>query len=182
MRALITALTLAALAGCATGMQIYADHDARQVFTAYRSYAWIRDEPLIRAAGSDYTVSPLNRRRVVEAVEAELDAKGFTKATNRANADFVLAYTIGARNMIEANSYPEPYNGGWGWGHQYFGSGINVQTYVQGTLAIDIFDRRSRQPVWHGWAQKRITDDDRKNAEERIHAAVKAILKSFPPT
>jgi hypothetical protein len=182
MKGLLAAVMMTALTACATNIETHVDHDAKQVFAAYHSYTWIRDEPLIQPAGSDYAVSSLNRRRVVEAVEAELGKKGFTKATNRTSADFVLAYTIGARNMIEAYSYPEPYNGNWVWGRQYIGSGVDVRMYVQGTLAIDIFDGKNRQPVWHGWAQKRVTDSDTENALERINAAVKMILKEFPPT
>jgi hypothetical protein len=182
MKAYFAVGIMIGLTACATTIETHVDHDERQAFGAYHTYAWIRDDPLIQAQRSDYVVSPLNRRRVIEAVESELAAKGFSKTTDRGSADFVVAYTIGARDMLEAYSYPEPYNGGWGWGRRYFGAGVDVHTYVQGTLAIDIFDRKSHQPVWHGWAQKRVTESDRKDAAGRIRTAVNKILQSFPPT
>lgn len=181
MRVFTVLILAAALGACATSLDTHVDHDPRQVFTAYHTYAWIRDDPQIRAAGSDYQVSALNRRRVVEAVDAELAAKGFAKVMNRESADFTVAYTIGARDKIDAQSYPAPYDGRWNWGRRYFGQEVNIQSYVEDTLAIDIFDRRSHQPVWHGWAKKRVTAEDKERAEEQINAAVKTLLKDFPP-
>jgi hypothetical protein len=61
------------------------------------------------------------------------------------------------------------------------GRDADVSTYREGTLAIDVFDGRTNQPVWHGWASKRITERDIANAAEQIPVAVAAILESFPP-
>lgn len=174
-------MVLALLTGCAARMETHVDHDVAQVFTAYHTYAWLGDDPQLNAGRSDYRVSPLNRRRVIDAIEAQLASKGFVKAPDRASADFVVAYTIGARDKLEVTTFPPPYNGGWGWGRRYFGPEVDAQGYVEGTLAIDIFDRRSHRPVWHGWARKRVTEDDREHAAEQIDAAVKMMLSSFPP-
>jgi hypothetical protein len=93
----------------------------------------------------------------------------------------VIAYTIGARDKINVNSYPEPYQGAWHWGYPNYWSGVDLNTYTEGRLAIDIFDGRTREPVWHGVATKRIEASDLRHAEERIQTAVKSILKDFPP-
>lgn len=181
MKSLTALLLFVALCGCVTPLKPQFDHDTRQDFRAYHTFAWIREEPLIRPAHtSDVDVSPLNRKRVVDAVEMELAGKGYRKV-DRDSADFVVAYTIGARNKIEAYEYPEPYAGNWVWGRRYVGSGVDVRMYLEGTLAIDIFDNRSRQPVWHGWVQKRVTERDSRNAAQQIGAAVQQILARFPP-
>ena len=172
---------MAVLGGCATTRKPQFDYDMRQDFHAYHTYAWIRDEPLIRpASSSSVVISPLSMKRVVDAIEAELAAKGFRKV-ERSSADVVLAYTLGARNQIEAYSYPEPYAGNWVWGRRYVGSGVDVRMYLEGTLAIDVFDNRSRQPVWHGWVQKKVTERDSRNAAQQIDSAVHLILERFPP-
>lgn len=181
MKAIAALILCAALGGCVTPLKPQFDYDMRQDFRGYHTYAWIRDEPLIRPAGSSSIVaSPLNQQRVVDAIEAELGARGFRKV-DRASADFVLAYTLGARNQIEAYSYPEPYAGNWVWGRRYVGSGVDVRMYLEGTLAIDIFDNKSHQPVWHGWVQKRVTERDSHNAAQQISTAVQQILAKFPP-
>lgn len=179
---LITAvLGMALLSGCATTLQGHADHDAAQDFSGYRTFAWIADQPMIAPSDEVARISPLNRRRIEEAVESQLGSKGFQKAGDRAGADFVLSYSVGARDRIEPQSFPGPYSGSWRWGYPYFGHYADVQVYREGTLAIDVFDGKTHQPVWHGWASKRVTERDVRHAAEQIPTAVAAILKNFPP-
>ena len=175
------AMFLVLAAGCAASLQVHSDYDRSHDFSKYRTFAWIADDPLIAPAGERSHVSPLNRRRIVEAVEAELTAKGFQKASDRDAADFVLAYTVGARDKIDVRSYPAPYHGPWYWGAPYFGRYVDARAYTEGVLAIDVFDRETRQPVWHGRAAKRITAEDVEHAAEQIRTAVRMIFADFPP-
>jgi hypothetical protein len=48
-------------------------------------------------------------------------------------------------------------------------------------LAIDIFDASERQPVWHGVAGKRISEEDSENMTRIITEVVASILGNFPP-
>jgi hypothetical protein len=94
------------------------------------------------------------------------------------------ASTMQARSdydRLDIQAYPVAYRGYWHWGHSYFGDAVDVDTYREGTLAIDVFDGKARQPVWHGWATKRITEADIRAAAEEIPLAVTAILEAFPP-
>ena len=175
-------LSTVALAACATTLEAQSDHDSAQNFSAYRTYAWMADEPLIAPVGQVTQVSPLNRHRIVTAIEENLGAKGFVKASERGKADFVVSYTVGARDRIDVQSYPEPYAGTWRWGWPYFGHDVDVRMYTEGTLSIDMFDGTSHQPVWHGWGSKRITEHDVKHAAEQIPPAVTQILQGFPPS
>jgi hypothetical protein len=169
------------LSGCATTLQTHSDHDATQNFSGYRTYAWMADQPMIAPPDEVARVSPLNRRRIEEAIESELAAKGFQKATDRASADFAVSYTVGARDRVDVYSYPAPYAGPWRWGYPYFGHDVDVTMYREGTLAIDVFDGKSHQPVWHGWATKRISERDVKHAAQQIPPAVATVMKDFPP-
>jgi hypothetical protein len=172
---------LLALGACATTLRVDSDFDQAANFAGYRSFAWIREDPLIQSSASPSAISPLNSRRIQDAIAAELQAKGYTLNPDRAAADFVVAFTVGARDRLDATSYPAPFYWGGYWGHAYFGSSVEVRTYREGQLSIDIFDGKTHQPVWHGGATKRITESDRKNAKAQIDAAVKAILARFPP-
>lgn len=179
---LVTAVAgVALLTGCATTLKAHSDHDASQDFSAYRTFAWMADQPMIAPPDDVARVSPLNRRRIEEAIEKELAAKGFRKTADRAGADFVVSYSVGARDRIDAHVFPEPYAVGWRWGRVYYGRDVDVDVYREGTLAIDVFDGKSRQPVWHGWASKRITEHDVRHAAEQIPTAVASILSRFPP-
>jgi hypothetical protein len=171
---------VAHLTGCATLSTEY-DFDKTNDFARYRTFAWMTSDPVMDVRGDTARASALNRRRIVEAVEAELVAKGFSKVADRASANFVVDYTVGARDRIEVESYPIEYRRPWKWGWPYHWRDVNVRIYTEGRLAIDIFDGGSRQPVWHGVGKKRITESDIKRAEREIPAAVQAILAPFPP-
>lgn len=177
----VAAASVALLMGCATTLKAYSDHDASQDFSAYRTFSWMADQPMIAPPGDVDRVSPLNRRRIEEAIENALAAKGFQKTPDRPAADFVVSYSVGARDRIDAHSFPGPYAGVWHWGHRYYGHDVDVEVYREGTLAIDVFDGKTRQPVWHGWASKRVTEQDVRHAAEQIPPAVASILSSFPP-
>ena len=88
---------LALLTGCATTLTARSDYDRSKDFSGLRSYAWITDDPIVTAPGEASPVSPLNRRRIVEAVDAALLRKGYTRAVEPDAADFVVSYTVGAR-------------------------------------------------------------------------------------
>lgn len=177
---MIGALMLA-LVGCAATLRVDSDFDASAEFGHFHSFAWIREDPLIQSAASPTRISPLNQRRIRQAIEAELARKGFEMASDRTAADFVVSYTVGARDRIEVNNYPAPFIWNGLWGRRYYAPPTELQAYQEGQLAIDIFDGKTHQPVWHGSATKRITDADRKDARRQIDAAVQAILARFPP-
>ncbi len=172
------------LNGCAT-MTSGSHHDETASFDRYRSFSWIGDEPLIVGAGDSLPVSPLTQKKIVDAIEGELTRKGFVYTANRETADFVLSYTVGTRERIEATSYPSAYQGTWGWhlyGRYYYETEVVHRTYTEGTLGVDVFDGKTKQPVWHGWASKTISTSDRKDPSPSIEKAVSALFAQFPPT
>jgi len=169
------------LAGCATRLETHSDHDRSHSFATYRTFAWMADQTMIAAPEEVARVSPLNRHRIEQAIEKELAGKGFQQVAAGDTADFVVSYTVGARDRLDVQSYPVPYRGPWLWGWSHFGHDVDVTTYREGTLAIDVFDGKTHQPVWHGWASKRLDDHDVKHAAELIPPAVTSILREFPP-
>lgn len=177
---LLVPICLFGVPSCVTlsaGSDYYAEAD----FSSYRSFAWVADSPLIRAQSDRVEISELNVRRIREAIERDLAAKGFSQVADRGAADFAVSFTVGARDQIRIDDYPSYYRGGWRWGPPYYWPNVDVYMYTEGTLAIDIFDNSAREPVWHGWARKQVVGADITNPEATIDAAVAAILEDFPP-
>jgi len=173
------ALVVLVLAGCA-GLRVGSDHDPQASFGGYRSFAWLPRE----YHGS---CNPLVVQRAHDAIETELNAKGLARASDPGAADFIVDFTIGARDRIDVQSYPEPFliagpagEFPW-WGYRYWGSEVNVRQYREGVISIDVFDAQTRRPVWHGWAKKELTRSDLEQSDAPIRTAVQAVLKSFPP-
>lgn len=176
---LIAALLGLILAGCST-LRVGADFDHATSFPEYHAFSFMEREH----HGSH---NPLVVQRARDAIEAELIRKGFVVASSAEKADFVVDFTIGARDRMDVHSYPATYvgygwwdNPGW-WGGPYWGGQLDVRQYREGTLSIDIFDARTHRPVWHGWAKKELTRSDMEHSEAPIRAAVAAVLERFPP-
>jgi hypothetical protein len=166
------------LATACTTIPVGSDRYSGAAFDSYRTFAWISDEPLIRSAGNQQDISALSVRRIHESIEANLSSKNYKKVDAPAQADFVVAFTVGTRDRLDAQAYPPPYRGPWQWELGY--NSLQVITYLEGTLSIDVFDGASKQPVWHGWATKVITNEDKSNPEPVIQRAVTRILRAFP--
>ncbi|HET8696849.1 MAG TPA: DUF4136 domain-containing protein [Gammaproteobacteria bacterium] len=167
------------VSSCAT-IHASSDYYPGADFSKYHKYAWVTDSPLIRSESTRVQISALTVRRVREAIERVLESKGFEQVASRDNAEFALAFTVGARDMITMDNYPPYYRGTWDWS-PYFGPYVSPDMYTEGMLGIDVFDVSTHEPVWHGWARKTIVGADIDDPESTINAAVAAILADFPP-
>ena len=72
---------------------------------------------------------------------------------------------------------PPVYGVGW-YGHTYRARPAHVHWYKEGTLVIDIVDRRGRQLVWRGVGVGAMRDMRPGND---LKAAVREVLARFPP-
>ena len=168
-----------ALGGCET-LRTGSDYDRAVNFSSYHTFTWLpREEYGFR--------NPLMAARAEDAITAALEQKGYRYVQNRADADFAVDFTMGSRERVNIHTYPQPYAWPWygygrrWWGYPYWGTGVNVTSYREGTLAIDIFDARTHRPVWHGWAKKALSRDDITHSIASIRRAADAILEKFPP-
>ncbi|MDJ0761331.1 MAG: DUF4136 domain-containing protein [Woeseiaceae bacterium] len=180
------------LNGCATSPTVFTDHDPEQSFDDYKVFAWVGENPMINTG--DRPVSPLNASRLQSAIKSELERKGYTYTEDAEQADFAVSFTVGARDKMDVREREvlDYYGPNWRWGYPYhYGmvapivvprTEVTVREYVEGSLAIDIFDVKRRSPVWHADASKRLNSRDLKeNTTEKINEAVAMILSTFPP-
>jgi hypothetical protein len=52
--------------------------------------------------------------------------------------------------------------------------------YREGIIAIDLYDARTRQPLWHASVDQSLHDVSGPEAEKRIDAAVAALFTKYP--
>ena len=183
LRDFIRFLAIALLAGVAASCETFSvttDYDKSINFHNYHTFSWVSKNPLVSRAPD---VSPLAEGRIQAAVMSVMTQKGFKFVDDPAKADIAFAFTLGSRQELRVTS--NPYGTAWGtapymWGAPYY-QNVDVRQYTKGRLAIDIFDVKLREPVWHGHASKSISESDRARADEVINKAVTEILKTFPP-
>lgn len=168
-----------ALSGCET-LRVGSDYDRAASFANYHTFTWLPRQE------STY-VNPMVIEQAKDAILAGLEQKGYRYVSDPAEADFAVDFTLGSHERVDVHTYPQPYAWPWygygryWWGYPYWGTGIDVTRYREGTLAIDVFDAKTHRPVWHGWAKKPLSHEDIAHSNESIRKAVDAVLATFPP-
>jgi len=184
---LITSLiTLAA--GCAThSAKVDFDKNTDIETINYKTFAWLTPAKIM---APPVDINPVMKERVDDSIEQAFIAKGYQLIEDAEQADFAISYTVGSREKIKVNSYPATYNTGFGWGRGYYGgrghygsmtmgTETTVRQYTEGKLAIDIYDVKTHQPVWHGWATKRLTSDDKESPSATLNDIVIKVVNQF---
>lgn len=185
----ITAL-LVAVASCSSTYEakVNFDKNTKVDTLSYKTFAWLTSAKIMAPAED---INPVMKQRVDEEIEKAFIAKGYQLIDDAEKADFAISYTVGNRDKIKVSSYPTTYNTGFGWGRGYYGSGYgglygthmstetHVRQYTEGKLAIDVYDVKSHQPAWHGWAVKRITSDDKEAPSSAIKEIVHKVVTQF---
>ena len=184
---IITAL-IALTFGCASNLaKVNFDKNTEIDTVNYKTFAWLSSAKIMAAP---VDINPVMKQRVDNSIEQAFIAKGYQLIDEAEKADFTISYTVGSRDKIKVNSYPASYNTGFGWGRGYYGgrsyygsmsmgTETSVRQYTEGKLAIDIYDVKTHQPVWHGWATKRLTSNDREAPSAALNNIVIQVVNQF---
>ena len=169
------------LAACTT-LPVTTDANPNMSVSSCRTYAFAQ-EHLANADQPAAYGNPLNAERLRVAIEANLAARGLQRV-DRGAADCVVGYAMGSRQVF--NDYYAGFGAGWGygWGRRgglYGGWGWDGPYVSDETrIAVDLFDARSRTPIWHASVSQSVSDLTGANAEAKINAGAAAIFAKFP--
>lgn len=190
LKLLFLLVTISLLSGCFSSGKVFSDYDPNQSFSEYKSFAWSSTDPVL--VSGTYPVAALTKVKMQNAIERELLALGFNKAQRADEADFLVSITLGARDKITIRRTTEyrtdPYK--WRWGRGYYPYHfpetipVTVETpyqFTEGSIALDIFDRRENRPVWHSNASKRLKTKELSGQTDKQAETAKALLEGFPP-
>lgn len=164
--------TVAAVSAVAcSSMTIRADHDSQVDFPSYAAFA-VFERPGNERRGPQ--MSEIVDRRIATAMKADLVSKGFT-AARPPEADFLVTFSTAVHDRVVVNR-----SGWYGYRWHYWGGGMTrVNSYPEGTLVIDIIDRKSRNLVWRGVGEGAFSTMN--PSDKKVHSAVTRILRTFPP-
>jgi hypothetical protein len=172
-----------ALGGCTTP-HVTTDVNPNFSVGSCHSYSFAREH----VANADQPAAfgnPLNADRLRTAIEANMAAKGIAHVEN-GTADCLVGYALGTRQVF--NDYYAGWGVGWGYGggwgrrgYGYAGWGYDGPWVENETrIAVDVFDARSRKPIWHGAVSESMADLTGPNAEAKIAAGTAAIFSKLP--
>ncbi|HEX8016466.1 MAG TPA: DUF4136 domain-containing protein [Flavobacterium sp.] len=171
---LVPIFLLLILSSCSS-VTVYSDYDKNVDFAPYKTYAFFKP-------GIDKVeISDLDKRRILHAIDAEMQAKGFTKSEN---PDLLVNIFTKSREQVNVNQFNAGWGYGWGWGWNpwmmYGGNQTSVSTSTEGTLYIDLIDAKKKEMIWQGEGQGTLTRNIDKK-DEKIADFVKKILAQYPP-
>lgn len=135
-------------------------------FSIYKTFAW--------SPTQEPAPNPVNHIRITRAVERELQAKGL-KAAGDKPPDLRLHYFGHIEKRIKGTSYQA----------DTYRPAADVKTMVdfsrvtEGTLILELIDRRNDQIVWRGVATETVAPPD--ETEAQINRMVKALVQRYPP-
>lgn len=173
---LIALIFIVTLTSCDT-VKVATDYDTKADFSKYKTFAFYKK-------GIDKaSISDLDKKRIMRAIEAELLAKGFTKSSN---PDMLVSIFAKSRERVNVTNN----NFGWGWGYGfgwgynpwfYGQNNLNIRQYTEGTLFIDFIDKRKKELIWQGIGSGAMKMKNIEKKEERIKTFVNQILSKYPP-
>ncbi|MCY1045116.1 DUF4136 domain-containing protein [Corallococcus sp. bb12-1] len=173
------------LASCA-GVDVGTNYDpaAVQRIDNFRTYSWMAQPQKTQDAriNNDITDS-----RVKEAVNQDLQSRGYRKVDASENPDFLIGWQGAIDTRLSAemvdNYYGYPWDPFWGsYYGPYGGGGTYVRQYDVGTLILDVVDAKEKKLVWRGTAQANLGDTPSiQSAGKKLDEGVEKMMKEFPP-
>lgn len=179
---LLSLLFITALTVSCSSVRVSSDYDEAVNFDQYKTYGFLKD-------GIDKAeISDLDKKRIMRAIDAELQNRGFTKSDKPA---LLVNIFTKANKEVNVNRFGGYYGWGgygwgwgpgWGWGGPWGWGGnyTSVSTSTEGTLYIDLIDAGKKELVWQGVGQGVLSLQHEKK-QERINEFVKEIIAQFPP-
>lgn len=160
--------------GSCNSINVYTDYDKGADFSQYKTYAFDR-------RGIDKVqISELDKKRILKAIDSELNKKGMTKSET---PDLFINIFTKEREQVNVSQFNMGWGFGWGWGWNPYSWGGQsfATTSTEGTLFIDLIDVQKKELVWEGEGVGYLTQN-RKYKEIQINEFVAKILAQYPPT
>ena len=187
-QSLCALLLMASAAACASPKIGY-DYDRSANFTAYHTYDWAPGRQ--EQTGDKRVDNSQVDIRLRIAIDSQLRMKGYVHPVN-AKPDFYVAYQVGLKDLTPdiSTQYYSDGMAGRAFSHSADTRSaghtdppaLEAETYLTGSLLIDIFDAASNKLVWRGTAAGEIDPGlTSKERDQRARTIVHDIISHFPP-
>lgn len=178
------ALVLALVACAVTrGQDVRTNYMPGTDFSKYHTYAWVDEVKGVPRVGG--APDEILDAQVKQAVDAQMAAKGLTKAADGDKADLLLGFQLAIDREKQVNGFANGLGGWGGWGP--WGGGPNsfsatTSTINVGTFVLGMYDPAAKKLVWIGAAQHTIDPSKKQEKnQEKLNKGAQKLLKDFPP-
>jgi len=161
---IVAAVALVMTTAVIYAQKVTVDSDPAAPFATYRTYAWVQGTP---------APNPLNEDRLHASVDARLAARGLGMNTTAPDVFVTTHVTTRERQELIVSGFG--YGAWWGGGY----GTASVDTSVEGTLVLDLYDAKTKKMVWRGVATATASDKPTKNAK-KMNSALDKMFEKFP--
>ena len=169
----LCALLLALHAAGCSSLTVNSDWDRDAPFETFQTFQW---KP-VRAGAEGGAMTELIQKRVERSAVMYLGDAGLKEATT--DPDLLVVAHLGVADKVNVTDWGYSYSRDY-WG--YGGRNIDVYTYQEGTLIIDLIEAESTELVWRGWATKVVDGKSSpEQVDQEVDRVVAAILSRYPP-
>ena len=170
LRTTVCILFFLATLEAAFAQHVKTDFDHQANFSQYKTYSWQEIKP----------ENSLWDARIKSAVDAQLQAKGWTQVASGGDVAIVAIATTKTQRTLQ--TFYDGFGGGWRWrGFGGMGEATTTeQDYKEGTLVVDMYDAKTKQLIWRGSAEDTLSNNADKN-EKNLDKGVAKMFKKFPP-
>ena len=151
---------------CAVGalaQTVQTDYDHNFNLSKLKTYTFA---PQMRKAGDPLAASPINDRRIHDALDSQLRASGLTETSQ---PDFVISYFVTTRKNFDIQDNRLGF-------FQRMGGSINVNQITEGTIVVVFVDSGSHQEVWRGYVSGTINPKD---LDKDVNKGITKLVQKF---
>ena len=183
------ALGAAACASAPAGVRVNTTVAPEAQFGTYHTFAVLTPHmpggPAAAAANPAAADDPMvdnsiTNRGLRRSIDSAFAARGYTAAASPATADLSVAYYTAAKQALDVQNVDYGY--GYAYRPLWWGAGRQQQVITpvdQGTVVIDVVDRRTNQLVWRGTGRTEVSTDQAKYTAQ-LGRAVSDVVQKLP--
>jgi uncharacterized protein DUF4136 len=147
----------------AMAQSVQTDYDRTYNLAKLKTYGFFQQQ---RKSGDPLAASPLNDRRIHDALDAQLKLNGFANSTTQ-TPDFMIAYYVTTRAGLDIQDNRFGY---------WRGGNINVSQVTEGNIVVVFVDATTQQEVWRGIASGTV---NAKNLDKDVNKSIAKLVEKF---
>jgi hypothetical protein len=146
----------------AVAQSVQTDYDRSSNLARMKTYDFYQQE---RKPGDPLAASPINDRRIHDALDSQLKANGFANSSN-GKPDFMISYFVTTRTGLDIQDNR--------FGFLQRTGSINVNQITEGTIVVILVDSATQQEVWRGYVSGTI---NAKNLDKDVNKGIAKLVQ-----
>lgn len=163
---------------CSHGPKIHTNFDETIDFKQYKKFAFFKQ------LDTDHRYQTLVSQHLKKATTDEMQKRGYV--LDQANPELLINFNTNVENKQSVQQVPSTMGMGYyGYRGRYYYNAwpsyeTHIDNYQEGTVNIDLVDKKQNKMIWEGVAVGRLNKEIRQNTLPVLEKVVSEIFAKFP--